>query len=234
MRSAARSALLLLIGWASLAQQETEIRLGIRSDPKTFDPLLTSEDASDAIRYMTGGVLLRFDRAQHRMRPELAESWRVKDGGRRIEFVLRKAVKFSDGVPFDAADVAATVRRLNDRSLRSGIADTFRSDKAPIVIESSSPDRIALIFPEPVAGLESLFDQLAIRSSRSSQPDKAVLGPYVVAEYKSGQFVLLRRNPNYWKQDAQGRRLPYIDRVRLDILASRDSNSCDSVGANLT
>src|SRR5215203_5102990 len=167
MRSAVRFPLLLLIGWASLAQQETEIRLGIRSDPKTFDPLLTSEDASDAIRYMTGGVLLRFDRAQHRMRPELAESWRVTNGGRRIEFVLRKGVRFSDGAPFDAADVAATVRRLNDRSLRSGIADTFRNDKAAIGIESSSPHNIALTFPEPIAGLESLFDQLAIRSSRS-------------------------------------------------------------------
>ena len=222
MRSAVRFPILLLIGWACLAQQETEIRLGIRSDPKTFDPLLTSEDASDAIRYMTGGVLLRFDRAQHRMRPELAESWRVTGGGRRIEFVLRKAVRFSDGVPFDAADVAATVRRLNDRSLRSGIADTFRTDKAAISVESISPYKIALTFPEPIAGLETLFDQLAIRSSRSSQPDKAVLGPYVVAEYKPGQFVLLRRNPNYWKQDGQGRKLPYIDRVRLDILSNRD------------
>src|SRR5688500_17891906 len=104
MRSAARLVSVLVLGLASFAQQETEIRLSIRADPKTFDPLLASDDATEAVRYITGGVLLRFDRAQHQMRPELAQSWRVTEGGKRIEFVLRKGVRFSDGTPFDAAD----------------------------------------------------------------------------------------------------------------------------------
>ena len=36
-------------------------------------------------------------------------------------------------------------------------------------------------------------------------------GPFVVADYKAGSSLLLRRNPNYWKKDSQGRRLPYLD-----------------------
>ena len=215
--------LLLAVGPRCVGQQnESEIRLSIRSDPKTFDPLLAADDASETVRYITGGVLLRFDRATHQMRPELAETWRVTDGGRRIEFVLRKGVRFSDGTPFDAADVAATVSRLNDRSLRSGIADTFRSAKGVIQIQRTGADRIALTFPTAVAGLESLFDQLAVQSSRSPKREAAVLGPYVVADYKAGQFVLLRRNQHYWKRDVRGGKLPYADTVRLDILASRD------------
>jgi peptide/nickel transport system substrate-binding protein len=223
MRVGSRCALLLLLIIRSFAQQsETEIRLGIRGEPKTFDPLLALDEASEAVRYMTGGVLLRFDRAAQQMTPELAQGWRLTNGGRRIEFELRKGVRFSDGATFDSADVAATIRRVNDRSIRSGIADTFRGEKGDIKIETTSPDRIALTFPAPIAGLLSLFDQLAIQSSRSPQRERAFLGPYVVADYKPAQFVLLRRNPNYWKQDKQGRRLPQTDRVRLDILASRD------------
>jgi peptide/nickel transport system substrate-binding protein len=34
--------------------------------------------------------------------------------------------------------------------------------------------------------------------------------------------VLLARNPNYWKTDASGRRLPYLDAIRLDIQQNRD------------
>ena len=34
--------------------------------------------------------------------------------------------------------------------------------------------------------------------------------------------MLLRRNPNYWKKDAQGYRLPYLDSIRLDIQSNRD------------
>ena len=49
-----------------------------------------------------------------------------------------------------------------------------------------------------------------------------MLGPFMVAEYKAGSSVLLRRNPNYWKKDAQGRRLPYLDSIRLDIQPNRD------------
>ncbi len=50
----------------------------------------------------------------------------------------------------------------------------------------------------------------------------AVLGPFVVADYKPGATVQLKRNPNYWKTDAQGRKLPYLDSIRLDIQANRD------------
>ena len=50
----------------------------------------------------------------------------------------------------------------------------------------------------------------------------AVLGPFMVADYKPGATVLLKRNPNYWKTDAQGRKLPYLDSIRLDIQPNRD------------
>jgi len=49
-----------------------------------------------------------------------------------------------------------------------------------------------------------------------------VLGPFVVADYKAGSTLLLKRNPNYWKSDAQGRKLPYLDSIRLDIQPNRD------------
>ena len=59
-------------------------------------------------------------------------------------------------------------------------------------------------------------------SAHSPKKEGAVLGPFMVAEYKAGSSVLLKRNPNYWKKDAAGRRLPYLDSVRLDIQPNRD------------
>src|SRR2546422_8995965 len=50
----------------------------------------------------------------------------------------------------------------------------------------------------------------------------AVLGPFYVADYKAGSYVLLRQNPNYWKRDSTGQRLPYLDSIRLDIQQNRD------------
>jgi peptide/nickel transport system substrate-binding protein len=36
-------------------------------------------------------------------------------------------------------------------------------------------------------------------------------GPWIISEYKVGQRVVYKRNPNYWKKDEQGRPLPYLD-----------------------
>jgi len=81
---------------------------------------------------------------------------------------------------------------------------------------------VTVTFPKPIVGLDKLFDQVAILSAKSAQKERAVLGPYYVAENKAGSYLLLKRNPNYWKHDAAGRQLPYIDSVRLDIQQNRD------------
>jgi peptide/nickel transport system substrate-binding protein len=90
-------------------------------------------------------------------------------------------------------------------------------------VQVNGPNRVSVIFPAPVAGLERLFDQVAILCAHSPKKEMAVLGPFYVADYKPGSLVLLRRNPNYWKRDAAGRRLPYLDSIRLDIQQNRDT-----------
>src|SRR5207249_10855157 len=82
--------------------------------------------------------------------------------------------------------------------------------------------RIAITYPAPIAGLYKHFDQVAIMSTKSPQKEMAVLGPYYVAENKASAYLILKRNPNYWKHDATGRPLPYIDSIRLDIQQNRD------------
>jgi len=205
------------------AQSGGELRFCLRADPKTFDPLLAEEEPSDDIRFLTGGVLIRFNRQSQRLEPELAVSWTVRDQGKRIDFVLRRNVRFSDGTPFGPADVVAVMRRIMDPDLHSGIADSFRSAGGDIRAESSGPNEVSVFFSAPVAGLELLFDQLAISSSRAGTPQNAVLGPFILAEHKGGQYVLLRRNPYYWKTDSNGKKLPYLDSLRIDIQANRET-----------
>src|SRR5581483_1435159 len=57
---------------------------------------------------------------------------------------------------------------------------------------------------------------------KSPKKEKAALGPFYVADYKPGSYVLLNRNTNYWKKDASGRQLPYLNSVRLEIQPNRD------------
>ena len=206
----------------SRGQSARELRFCLHGEPKTFNPVLVDDEASENIRYLTGGVLVRVNRQTQILEPGLAESWRVSRDGRQITFHLRKGIYFSDGAPFSSADVAYTMRLLMDPQTHSTTGDAFRSGTGAVEVETPSPLVAVINFPAPLAGLDRLFDQVAILSSTSPKKEMSVLGPYYVSEYKAGSYILLRRNPNYWRHDPQGNALPYIETVRLDIQRNRD------------
>src|SRR5207302_4468693 len=183
---------------AGQASAQGELRFCIRAEPKTFDPLKVEDDASVAIRYLTGGVLVRMNRQTQALEPELAQSWKVSKDGKEISFKLRAGISFSDGTSFSAEDVAYTVKELMDPALHSPTGDAFRSGPGNVGTKVLSSTQISITFPAPVAGLDRQFDQVAILSAHSAKKEMAVLGPFMVADYKAGATVLLKRNPNYW------------------------------------
>jgi len=217
--------LLLAAGFAARLPGEAvnELRFSIRSDPKTFNPLLVADDASETVRYLTGGVLIRVNRRTHELQPELAKSWKVSEGGRRIDFQLRENIVFSDGTPFSCEDVAYTVRQLLNPALHSSTGDSFRTSQGSVETACTGPASVMARFPGPVASLDYQFDQVAILSSRSPKKEAAVLGPFVISQYRPGTSVLLTRNPHYWKKDERGKQLPYLDSIRLDIQQNRET-----------
>ncbi len=222
LRSLLFTLVCLGVAGAAAAQGGGELRFCLHAEPKTFDPLKVEDDASVSIRYLTGGVLIRLNRQTQAVEPELAQSWKLSKDGKQITFKLRSGVSFSDGTPFSAEDVAFTVQQLMDPALHSPTGDAFRTGPGNVETKILSPIQISITFPAPVAGLDRLFDQVAMLSAHSPKKEMAVLGPFVVADYKAGSTVLLKRNPNYWKSDAQGRKLPYLDSIRLDIQPNRD------------
>ncbi|HVI80422.1 MAG TPA: ABC transporter substrate-binding protein, partial [Candidatus Acidoferrum sp.] len=205
-----------------LAAAQGDLHFCLRTEPKTFNPLKVQDDASVAVRYLTGGVLLRMNRQTQALEPELARSSKVSKDGKQITFKLRSGISFSDGTPFSAEDVAYTVQQMMDPALHSPTGDAFRSGPGKVETRIVSPTDISITFPAPVAGLDRQFDQVAILSAHSPKKEMAVLGPFMVADYKPGATLLLKRNPNYFKTDAQGRKLPYLDSITLDIQPNRD------------
>ncbi|MBV9572742.1 MAG: hypothetical protein JOY93_01720, partial [Acidobacteriales bacterium] len=137
----------------SWAQFGGELRFCIHAEPKTFNPVLVDDDASDTIRYLTGGVLVRLNRSRQELEPNLATSWRVSKDGRSIAFTLRGGIFFSDGTPFTSDDVAFTMRQLMDPATHSPTGDAFRTGAGDVVSKVTAKDKITITFPAPIAGL---------------------------------------------------------------------------------
>lgn len=216
-------AIVAIVSTLASGQSNQQLRFCLHSDPKTFNPLLAEEDSSETVRYLTGGVLMRLNRLTQELDPELATAWKVSDGGKTISFKLRSGLSFSDGTPFSAEDVAYTIQQMMDPNLHSPTGDAFRSGDGKVQTRVFDAERLSVTFAAPIAGLDKLFDQVAIMSAKSPKKEMAVLGPYAVAEYKAGNYVLLEKNTHYWRRDSAGRQLPYMQSVRLDIQSNRDN-----------
>lgn len=199
-----------------------QLRLAIQAEPGTLDPALAADEPSELVRYLTGGVLIRLNRATQQLEPALAESWTSGEGGRTLTLRLRTGVRFSSGAAFGAGDVCHTFRRLVDPAIDPPIAEAFRSVKGGTVCEVRDPRTAVLRFGERIAAVERLLDDVAIQSAGSSGGGGPWLGPFVIREHRPGAFLVLGRNPHYWKRDEQGVPLPYLDSIRLEVQRNRD------------
>ena len=81
--------------------------------PAEIDPARTGDAESSAVIAQLFETLTTFDESLE-LRPALAESWRVEDGGRRVVFTLRPDLTFSDGTPLRATDVVRSWLRVMD------------------------------------------------------------------------------------------------------------------------
>jgi peptide/nickel transport system substrate-binding protein len=221
--------LFLLVSFAAIAAAGPrwggELRLAIPSDPKTFNPLLVTEQSAGLVRYLTGGTLIRWNHATQTMDPELARTWRVAPDGREIRFELREGARFSDGSPVTAADVVFTFRKLLDPKTNSADAEAFLMGGRQVAVEAASERTVILRLPQPIAGVEHLIGVIAIVNAQAlaQAGDPARMptaGPFHVTAYTPGAALTLGRNPYYWKM-AEGRRLPYLDSIRLEIRQDR-------------
>src|SRR6266850_5074110 len=84
------------------------------ADLQSINPLLTVHPLARQVqRYVLLTTLLRYD-STLTPQPYLARAWRWSDGGRRLTLALRRDVRWHDGHPTTARDVAWTLEAARD------------------------------------------------------------------------------------------------------------------------
>ena len=190
-------------------------------DPKSFDPAKVDDLDSETVRYLTGGVLLRFDRMTQQIEPRLAQSWNVSSDGKIVTFKLRPGLRFSGGSALTARDVAWSIQRVLDPVTGAPTADEFVTPRQ-VKVESPDAETVIVKLPNRVIGIGKIFDEIAIEPAGRPSEGRVTAGPFVIAEYQRSQYVRLRRNPYYSERDSTGAALPYATGIRLDILENRE------------
>ncbi len=198
-----------------------ELAWTIGYDPKTFDPAKVDDQESELVRYLTAGVLLRFNRATQKVEPQLAESWTLSADGRTLVFRLRSGLQFSDGSKLTAKDAAWSIRRVLLKETAAPVADEF-IEAGGVTVDAPDERTVVVRLPRRVIGIGKVFDEIAIEPEGRSSEGRVTAGPFVIADHKLSQYVRLRRNPHYAGRDSKGTALPYATGIRLDILDNHE------------
>lgn len=64
-------------------------------------------------------------------------------------------------------------------------------------------------------------------------PDRPTLRPWVAKNDPHSDRFIMERNPYYWKADAEGNQLPYIDRIIVDKMQSADHYLMEAISGNI-
>ena len=213
------------------------------SPPGTFNYLVAADIPSVVVSYMLmGGRLAEFDNDRQAYVPGLAESWTLGEDGRTLDVTLRDGLKFSDGHELTADDVAFTFGALYDERTASQIfRDAMTIGGHAFAVSVVDARHFRLVFPEvtvvpesylsnlavlPRHVLESDFNQGKLRDAWgvASDPQRIVTaGAFTVESSAPGERVTLKRNPYYWKKDAAGTQLPYLDTLVIEVIS--DANA---------
>lgn len=171
----------------------------------TFNPFLpTSGTASGAVDYLIYEPLYMPDPVNETYRPWLATKYSFSNGGRELTLTIRSGVKWSDGTPLTASDVAYTfnLEKANP-SLNLGglpLIKATASNATTVVVTFSAP---AYTYLDPILTLQPVPEHIWAKvSNPTTFADNHPVGsgPYLLKTF-TPQAITMVKNPKYWQAD---------------------------------
>lgn len=212
---------------ASAADQPTQVIVSMTtgSEPAAgFDPLVSWGCGEHVHEPLIQSTLIRTT-ADLDFENDLATSYECTEDGMRWTFAIRDDVKFTDGTPLTAGDVAFTLNGiLASEASECDLSMVERAeapDDATVVIVMAKPFN-ALLYTLAVIGI---VPQHAYGEGYGSQPIGS--GRYMLEQWDRGQQVILRANPDYYGPAPKIERLVAVFMEEDASLAAAQSGQVD-------
>ena len=185
-------------------------------EPSGLIPMIAGESAAATVAGNIFNTLLQYDKNLE-LEGELAKSWDISDDKKTITFHLKPNLKWADGVPLTSADVLFTWKLVTDENTRTPYGADYK-----LVLKAEAPDArsFRVTYAQPYApaldswaGLQILPQHLLQGQDINTTPfARHPVGShyYQLEDWKNGERITLKRNPNATQGQA-----------RLDRLLSR-------------
>lgn len=214
------------LGTTEAKQEASSINIELHSYPSTFDPGLQYDNATYPVYRNIYDQLLRRDGRTLKPIPWIAKSW-TQESPTRWRFLLRNDVKFSDGTPLTARDVAFSLNRVLDKKFNSPQFPNFSAvrkaaaiNDTQVMIETYKPSPTLLSYLTTLSIVSEKYAQKVGNKGLNEKPIGS--GAYILKSTRSGSEVVLTRNDKYWGKtpaikDAIFRAVPNASTRVLDL-----------------
>jgi peptide/nickel transport system substrate-binding protein len=219
-----------LVGSAAAQAQTSGGTLRLIAQPEPPMLILGLNQAAPT-QYVSGKIyesLLTYD-ANLKPKPGLAKSWKVSADGLTYTFELQSGVKWHDGKPFTAADVAFTfdkfLREAPNRSkavIEKYLASATTEGDTTVIFKLKSPFQPFMsMFEVGTSAIvpRHIYEGTDYRTNPANQTPIGT-GPFMFKEWKKGSSITLVKNPNYWRKG-----LPHLDQIVFQIVPDAASRS---------
>jgi peptide/nickel transport system substrate-binding protein len=201
---------------AAAAKPGATIRVAHLTPAGAVDPLTVTDAAGLALINQTGEFLIDDDGEKLLLRPSLALSWNPNAKGDVWTFKLRPNVKFHNGQPMTAKDVAATFNRLADPASGSAALSVLKgvlSKDAVKVIDDMTVE-FHLDAPNgnfPYYVSSDTYNAVILPAGFSGTYEKSFIGtgPFRFQSYTPKVGAVFVRNADYWGEKALPERVAF-------------------------
>lgn len=155
---------------------------------------------------------------------DLAKTMTISPDGLRYTFTIRDDVKFSDGTPLTAQDVAFT---FNQAKKNGGVVDVSYLES----VVATSPTEVVFTLQKPWSAFTNELATVGIVSEKSydkSAPSKAIgTGPWKIADFQKEQQLVLVPNEYYYGEKPKLKKVTVININSDSALAAAKSGQLD-------
>lgn len=192
-------------GSAAAGGSAEQVKWALSGIVPSLDTLSLGDNNNKPVLFSIYDGLMRIDDGG-KIQPNLAEKWEQPDALTYV-YTLRSGVKFSDGSPLTAEDVAYSFQRQLDPDIASAnayVLGTLKSVEATgdleVTMKLSAPDVQASYAAASVAGLIVSKAFVEKHGKKTGTPGALPVtsGPYKVDSFVSGKQIIVSRNPHYW------------------------------------
>ncbi|SEB84552.1 ABC transporter substrate-binding protein [Paenibacillus sp. GP183] len=188
-------------------------------DSDNLDPVTQSQNANIWVLNLLMNGLVKSSDDGTKIEPDLAKSWDISPDGLTYTFHLLDGLKFSDGTAVKGEDWIFSLTRARDEkgsiwtSNLKAITKIAAPDDKTVVLTLDQPfvPLLAALAMFNAAVLpKAYFEKVGVEGF-SQKP--AGTGPYMLDKWVKGEYISLKKNPNYRVQG-----LPKTDEIKLTVV----------------